>query len=93
MEEEAPNELIYGECHGLVPGTPLGAVVFPTEGDPLFIQRNQLAVSDGNPIRVAGKIGQYRSRSGKQPFKTTHLLCHRGLSHLVKASTSASAWC
>ncbi len=67
MEEEAADELGGFEAHELLavaaPGTSLGAVVLPAEGDGVGIGRDEPAVGDGEPVGVAAEIGEYYQRS------------------------------
>ena len=65
MEQEATDELIGRERHGLVSNPFFGAVVLPLEGNALFVQIDQPAVGDCNPVGVAGEISQYGLGSGK----------------------------
>ena len=68
MQQEAADELIRGERHGFVTVTFLRPVVLPLEGDALFVHCDQPAVGDGDPMGIAGEIGQYSVRSGKGTF-------------------------
>jgi len=60
MDEEAPDELVSGKGHGFVPGTSLGPVVFPLEGNAVLIERDQSAVGDGDPVGIACAGCRYR---------------------------------
>lgn len=68
MKQEAADELLGGQCHGLVPVRRFGPVVFPSEGDSALVQCDKTTVRDGDPVSVAGQVGQDGSRSGKRAF-------------------------
>jgi hypothetical protein len=53
VDEEAADELVYGERHALVSIAALDAVVLPLEGDALLIEGDQAAVGDGDTVGVA----------------------------------------
>ncbi len=54
MQEKAPDELVRGQCHGLVAIALLGAIVFVLEGDTTLIKGDQTAVGDRHTMGVAG---------------------------------------
>ena len=58
MDEKASDELRYRQGHGLVQITIFGAVVLPLEGDLLAVEGDEAAVRDGDPVGVAGEIGE-----------------------------------
>ncbi len=68
MNQEPANELIGIQCHDLVSGTSLLAIVLPLEGDTVLIQGEQSAVGDSDPVGIAREVGQYRLRPGKGFF-------------------------
>ena len=68
MDEEAADELMGGERHGLVSLTALGAVILPFEGHTLVVKGNEPRVDDGDAVGVAGEIGEHGTRSGKRPL-------------------------
>ena len=37
VDEKAANELVSGQCHGILAGAALGPIVLPLEGDALLI--------------------------------------------------------
>jgi len=53
VDEEAADELVDGECHHLAALLLLGAVVFPFEGDPGLVERDEAAVGDGDTVGIA----------------------------------------
>lgn len=57
MDEKASNELKRFKGHGLLPIATVGAVIFVSEGDAIFVGRDQAAVSDGDAMSIAAKIG------------------------------------
>ena len=68
MQQEAADELIGSERHGLVSIPFLRPVVLPLEGDALLTHRDQPAIGDSHPMGIAGEISQYSVRSGKGTF-------------------------
>jgi hypothetical protein len=66
MEQEAADELLGNERHGLVSKPFLRPVVLPLKGDALFVQRNQSAVGDGDPMGIAWQICQYGLGPGEE---------------------------
>ena len=65
VQQEAADELIDGDAHGLMARPAFASIVFEAERDPAFIQGDEPAVSDGDPVCVSGEIGQHRFGSGK----------------------------
>lgn len=74
MQQEAAHELVGGELHRLVAGTPLGPVVLPAEGHAVLIHRHQSPVRDGHPVGVAGEVGQYGLGTGERTLGIHHPL-------------------
>ncbi len=72
VNEKAPDELGRGQGHGLVAITPLGAIVFPLEGDATLIAGDEAAVADGDPMGVAGQVGEHSFGSGERPLGIDH---------------------
>ena len=66
MDKKASDELGYGQGHGLVAMTPLGTIVFPPKGNPVFIAGNEPTVADGDPMGVARQIGEHGLGSGER---------------------------
>ncbi len=62
VDEEAADEFRRRQRHGLVARGAIAAVILVAEGDPGLIQGDQPAVGDGDPVGVAGEIGQKRLR-------------------------------
>jgi hypothetical protein len=56
MDEEAADELVYVERHRLEPFAPVAALVLPSEGDAVAIERDQAAVGDGDTVGVARQV-------------------------------------
>ena len=65
VHEEAADELVRGERHGLVPAGSLDPVILELEGDALRIGRDQPAVGDRDAVGIAREIGQHRLGSGE----------------------------
>jgi hypothetical protein len=60
VNEESADELVCGKCHLLVSISALDSVVLPLEGDAVFVECDQAAIGDGNPVGIAREIGQHR---------------------------------
>jgi hypothetical protein len=56
MHQEATNELVRGQGHRFVAGTPLGPVVLPFEGDTPLIQREEPAIGDSDPVGMPMRL-------------------------------------
>ncbi len=65
MDEEASDELVGGERHGLVAVFALGTVVLPPEGDLVLIEGDETGVGDGDPVGVTRQVGEHRGGSGE----------------------------
>lgn len=68
MEQEAADELVVGEDHDLLPVVAVTAVILVVQGDPVLVEADEAAVRDGDPVGVAGQIGEHRFRSGEGRF-------------------------
>ena len=64
VEQETPDELAGGECHGAVPRLPVAAVVLVAEGHAALVERNEAIVRDGDAMGVAGGHRQVGPRAG-----------------------------
>ena len=76
VEEEAADELAGFEAHELLaiaaPGTSLGAIVLPAEGDSVGVGRDDPAVGDGDAVGVAAEIGKHRLGSAEGGLGVDH---------------------
>ena len=68
VEQEAADELVRRERHGLVAIAPFEPIVLPCEGDAVVVGRDQAAVGDRDAVGVAREIGEHRLRSGEGSF-------------------------
>ena len=59
VDQEAPDELMDRQAHGLVAFCPFGSIVLPGEGDGVVVDTDQPSVGDGDPVGVAGEIGKH----------------------------------
>ena len=66
VEEEAADELVGRERHGLEPVAAFDPIVFPLEGDTLVIERDEPGVRDRDAVGVAGEIGEDGLRPGER---------------------------
>jgi hypothetical protein len=65
VDEEAPDELVGIERHGLVSAGPVDPVVLDPEGDAVGVGPDQAAVGDGDAVGIAAEIGEHRLGPGE----------------------------
>jgi hypothetical protein len=68
MEQEATDELVGG----LLPVCAVATIILVAEGDAALVEGDQTAVRDGDPVGVAGEIGQHRFRPGEGRLGLDH---------------------
>jgi len=68
VQEEAPHELLRCESQGLVASAALHPVILPAESDAALVMGDQATVGDGDPMGVAGEIGEDRGGTGEGPL-------------------------
>ena len=68
-DEEASDELVRCERHGLVFLAPLGTVILPLEAHGVAVEREQSAVGDGDAVGVAREVGELPRRSRKRQLR------------------------
>ena len=70
MQQEAADELVGSERHGLDPLAPLravpGAVVLPAERDAARVVRNEPAVGDRDAVRVTRQVSEHGLRAAER---------------------------
>jgi hypothetical protein len=66
MQQEAADELVGSERHRLA--LVAAAVVLPAEADAAVLAREQAAVGDGDPMRVAPEVVEYLPWPGERPL-------------------------
>ncbi len=59
MNEEAADELVCGEGHGLVPRASLGPIILVFESHVAGLAGDQPAVGDGDAVGVAREVGEH----------------------------------
>jgi hypothetical protein len=52
MKQEAPDELVSGECHDLLSVGSIATIVLVVEGDASLIEADEPAVRDGDPMVI-----------------------------------------
>src|ERR1700733_14396301 len=72
MEQEASDELVRRERHDALPLGTIAAVVLVAEGDAVLVERNQTPVRDGDPVGIAGEIGEHGLGAGERRFGIDH---------------------
>ena len=70
MQQEAPDELNGVECHGL--RLVAVRIILPEESHPATVNRQDAAVGDCHPMRVAGQILQDLLRASEWRFHEHH---------------------
>ena len=65
VDEEAADELVRRQRHGLVAAGPVDPVVLDPECDAVGVGPDQAAVGDGDAVGVAGQISKYRLGAGE----------------------------
>lgn len=63
VQQEPADELVGRQRHGAIPLSAIAAVILEAERHPARVERDQPAVGDRNPVRVARQIGQRRRRT------------------------------
>src|SRR5215469_15020435 len=66
MDQEAADKLVGVERHQLVASGGLGPVILPFEDHALAVEGDEPAIGNGNPVRVAGKVGEHSLGSAKR---------------------------
>ena len=66
VQQEATDELVDGQGHGLVTRLAFASIVFVAERDPAFVQGDEPAVGDSDPVRVTRQVGEHRFGSGER---------------------------
>ena len=72
VDEEAADELVGGQGHGLVAITSFAAIVLPLKGDTVFVAGDEAAVADGDPMGITRQVSKYGFGSGKRTFGIDH---------------------
>ena len=65
MQQEAAHELVGIERHDLLALRTCASIVLVAEGDTGLVKGDQAPVRDGDPMGVAGEIGEYRFGAAK----------------------------
>src|SRR5690348_8386010 len=65
MQQEAPDELVWRECHRAKPRPAIAAVILVAERHTALVEADQPAVRDGDAMCIAGEIGEHRLGPGK----------------------------
>ena len=72
VDEEAADELVAIKRHKLVASDALGAVILPFERHALAIEGDEPTVGNGNPVSVAGQVGEHSVGSAKRALGIDH---------------------
>ena len=74
VHQEAADELVGRERHGLVARGAFDPIVLPFEGDAVVIACEQAAIGDGDAVGVAGEIAQDFLGPAERPLAVDHPL-------------------
>src|SRR5215468_391004 len=72
MNQKATNELVGIERHKLVTSDALGAVILPFESHAPAVKGDEPAVGNGDPVRVAGQVGEHSIGSAERRLGIDH---------------------
>jgi hypothetical protein len=72
VHQEASDELVGRQRHGLIAARPLDPVILPPEGDAGVVGCDQAAIGDGDPVGVARQIGEHGPGAAERPFGIDH---------------------
>ena len=65
VDQEAPDELMDRQGHGLVALWLLSSIILPGEGDVFVVDADEPTVGDGDPMGIAGEVVEHRVWSGE----------------------------
>ena len=65
VDQEAADELVSIERHELVAGVVFGPVILPLERHALAVEGDEPAIGNGDPVSVAGQVGEHSAGSAK----------------------------
>ena len=66
VQQEAADELLGTQRHGLVARLPRGAVILAAEGDATLVEGDESPVGDRHPVGVTGQIREHRGGPGER---------------------------
>ncbi len=72
--QEPAHELAGVEAHHVLLLATLLAIILPSERNVAVVDRDEAAVADRDPMRVAGKIGEHLLGAGERPLGIDHPL-------------------
>ena len=70
VEQEAMDEFVGRKRHHL--GNAAGAIVLPAETDSAVFESYEAAVGDGDPMGIAGEIGEHLLGAAERRFGKDH---------------------
>ena len=65
MDEEAADELVHCQGHGLIAAGSLDPVILDLEGDAVGIGGDQAEIGDGDAVGIARQVGEHGPESGE----------------------------
>ena len=72
VDKKAAYELIAAQGHGFVSIRPFAAIVFPLEGDAVFVTGDEAAVADGDAVGVTSEIREHGLGPGERSLGIDH---------------------
>src|SRR5947208_13168288 len=86
---EAADELVGVERHELVASVGLGPVILPFERHALAVEGDEPAVGNGDPVGVAGQVGEHRIGPAK---RSLGIETHSTLRSAARKVWKAAGW-
>ena len=72
VDQEAPDELVGFQRHGLVAAWPLDPIVLVLEGDAVIVGGQQPAIGDRDAVGVARQVAQHLRGPGERLFRVDY---------------------
>ena len=72
MDQKAANELVGIERHELVTSAAFGPVILLFESYVFAVEGDEPTVGNGDPVSVAGQVGEHRVGPAKRPLGIYH---------------------
>ena len=72
MDEEAADELVGGQGHGLVAITSFAAIVLPLKGDTVCVAGDEAAVGDRHSMGISRQVSEYGFGPGEGTLGIDH---------------------
>lgn len=70
--QEPPDKLVGREGYDTLAFGAIATVIFVAERDALLVEADQTPVGDGDPVGIAGQVGEHRFRTRKGRLCINH---------------------